>query len=89
MCSVIVYTCPLARVCSVIVYTCPLARVCGPACRVAGDQVSFKVSPTPGFRMPLDINTPVIMVAAGTGIAPFKVRVGGAQGGGGGEGGCM
>ncbi|KAG2450636.1 hypothetical protein HYH02_004476 [Chlamydomonas schloesseri] len=42
------------------------------ASRREGDRVSVKVLPTPGFRMPLDPAAPVIMVAAGTGVAPFK-----------------
>ncbi|KAG2438015.1 hypothetical protein HXX76_005629 [Chlamydomonas incerta] len=42
------------------------------ASRAPGDRVSVKVLPTPGFRMPLDPASPVIMVAAGTGLAPFK-----------------
>ncbi|KXZ51504.1 hypothetical protein GPECTOR_12g467 [Gonium pectorale] len=42
------------------------------ASRKPGDRVGVKVLPTPGFRMPLDPTAPVIMVAAGTGIAPFK-----------------
>lgn len=37
-----------------------------------GDKVCVKVLPTPGFRMPLNPEAPIIMVAAGTGIAPFK-----------------
>ncbi|KAG2495440.1 hypothetical protein HYH03_006386 [Edaphochlamys debaryana] len=42
------------------------------ASRGPGDRVCVRVLPTPGFRMPLDPSAPVIMVAAGTGIAPFK-----------------
>lgn len=35
-------------------------------------QIALKKSP-PGFHLPLDLhNTPIIMIAAGTGIAPFR-----------------
>ncbi len=38
----------------------------------AGQKVSIFVHPSPGFRLPEDHNTPVIMVGPGTGIAPFR-----------------
>ncbi len=37
-----------------------------------GRKVSIFVHPSPGFRLPEDGNTPVIMVGPGTGIAPFR-----------------
>ncbi len=37
-----------------------------------GDQLAVFVHPSPHFRLPEDVETPVIMVGAGTGIAPFR-----------------
>lgn len=37
-----------------------------------GTQASVFVHPSPGFRLPENGNTPVIMVGPGTGIAPFR-----------------
>ena len=43
------------------------------ASRRPGDRISCFVRPTrAGFRLPTDPSTPVIMVAAGTGIAPMR-----------------
>ncbi len=37
-----------------------------------GRRVGVFVHPAPGFRLPEDGNTPIIMVGPGTGIAPFR-----------------
>lgn len=37
-----------------------------------GSDVRIFVEPNPNFRLPTDGNTPVIMIGAGTGIAPFR-----------------
>lgn len=37
-----------------------------------GDRVRFKLISQPAFRQPLNLLSPVIYIAAGTGIAPFK-----------------
>lgn len=37
-----------------------------------GDNVRVFVEPNPHFRLPADGNTPVIMIGAGTGVAPFR-----------------
>ncbi len=39
---------------------------------VPGQRVSVFVHPSPGFRLPADGHTPIIMVGPGTGIAPFR-----------------
>ncbi|NNF15853.1 MAG: assimilatory sulfite reductase (NADPH) flavoprotein subunit [Gammaproteobacteria bacterium] len=38
----------------------------------AGDKVEVYVEPNPRFRLPADAQTPVIMIGAGTGVAPFR-----------------
>lgn len=38
-----------------------------------GAPVDFKIMPTPGFRLPLDLRTSVVMIAAGSGMAPMRV----------------
>ena len=37
-----------------------------------GDTVSVFVKPNPGFKLPEDDDTPIIMIGSGTGIAPFR-----------------
>lgn len=37
-----------------------------------GGEVRVFVEPNPNFRLPADGNTPIIMIGAGTGIAPFR-----------------
>ncbi|GAQ90485.1 hypothetical protein KFL_006460015 [Klebsormidium nitens] len=38
----------------------------------AGDIVRYKLTKVPAFRLPLDTRRPVIMVGAGTGLAPVR-----------------
>jgi hypothetical protein len=38
-----------------------------------GDRVRFKLISQPAFRQPLNLEAPVVWVAAGTGLAPFRV----------------
>ncbi len=40
-----------------------------------GDKVSIYIRPNEGFRLPEKSTTPVIMVGAGTGIAPYRAFV--------------
>ena len=37
-----------------------------------GARVGFRIMPTPHFRLPLDLRCTVVMIGAGTGIAPFR-----------------
>ena len=37
-----------------------------------GDRVAFKFSTVPHFRLPINMKAPIVMVGAGTGVAPFK-----------------
>ncbi|KAK5230932.1 hypothetical protein LTR99_000757 [Exophiala xenobiotica] len=44
--------------------------------REVGDRINVAVRPShAGFHLPLDDNTPVLMVCAGTGLAPFRAFV--------------
>jgi len=38
----------------------------------AGDEVDIFIEPSAHFRLPQDTQTPIIMIGAGTGIAPFR-----------------
>ncbi|MGH1419234.1 MAG: diflavin oxidoreductase [Hyphomicrobiaceae bacterium] len=38
----------------------------------AGDNVKVYVKPNRHFRLPTDDNTPIIMIGAGTGVAPYR-----------------
>jgi sulfite reductase (NADPH) flavoprotein alpha-component len=38
----------------------------------AGDEVDIFIEPSAHFRLPQDAQTPIIMIGAGTGIAPFR-----------------
>ncbi|MCP5417317.1 MAG: flavodoxin domain-containing protein [Chromatiaceae bacterium] len=38
----------------------------------AGDPLDIYVTENPGFRLPEDGDTPIIMIGAGTGIAPYR-----------------
>ncbi|MCF7530009.1 assimilatory sulfite reductase (NADPH) flavoprotein subunit [Neisseria lisongii] len=37
-----------------------------------GDTLNVFIEPNPHFRLPADGNTPIIMIGAGTGVAPFR-----------------
>jgi sulfite reductase (NADPH) flavoprotein alpha-component len=40
--------------------------------RRAGDSLNVFVRPNPHFRLPKDANAPIVMIGAGTGIAPYR-----------------
>ncbi|WP_297096643.1 flavodoxin domain-containing protein [uncultured Draconibacterium sp.] len=40
-----------------------------------GSSVRFRLAANPDFYLPADKNTPVLMIAAGTGVAPFRAFV--------------
>ncbi len=39
----------------------------------AGSKLRFRLTSQPAFRLPLNLTSPVLMIASGTGIAPFRV----------------
>jgi len=40
--------------------------------RAAGERLSVFVKPNPHFRLPADLDRPIIMVGPGTGVAPYR-----------------